>query len=80
MKYLYILIYFSFFVFNYLLSHAQPSIIWSYNLDDMSFANSAAADIDNDNKLEIVFGTYRNDGKIYALNAEDGSMLWQWYM
>ncbi|MDV7395309.1 FG-GAP-like repeat-containing protein, partial [Arthrospira platensis SPKY1] len=40
---------------------------------------AAAADLDGDGKLEIVFGCYRNDGGIYALNAEDGSLLWSYF-
>src|SRR5690606_19532743 len=38
---------------------------------------SCAGDIDGDGKLEVVFGCYRNDSSIYALNAEDGSLLWR---
>jgi outer membrane protein assembly factor BamB len=29
-------------------------------------------------KYEIVFGCYRNDSCVYALNAEDGSLLWKY--
>ena len=50
---------------------------WSFDLNDMSFGNSASADIDNDGYLEIVFSTYRNDSSVYAINAEDGSLLWK---
>ncbi len=60
-----------------LLSAQTPQISWWYDLDDSAFGNAAAADIDGDQKLEITFGCYRNDGMIYALNAEDGSLLWQ---
>lgn len=55
-----------------------PSILWSYDLKSVSFGNSCAADIDNDGKLEIVFSTYFNDETIYALNAEDGTLLWKY--
>ncbi len=66
------------FVLLYSLStQAQPSIKWSFNTKDASFGQSAAADIDGDGKLEIVFGCYRNDSMIYALNAENGSLLWK---
>lgn len=54
-----------------------PSIQWWYDVNDMSFGNSAVADIDKDGFLEIVFSTYRNDSSVYALNAEDGSLLWK---
>lgn len=56
---------------------AQPVFLWNYPLQDMSFGNSALADIDLDGKLEIVFSTYRNDSCVYALNAEDGSLCWK---
>lgn len=56
---------------------AQPSIMWSFNTKDASFGQSASADIDGDGKLEIVFGCYRNDSSVYALNAENGSLLWK---
>ncbi|MBS1629504.1 MAG: VCBS repeat-containing protein [Bacteroidetes bacterium] len=55
----------------------QPNIKWSFNTHDASFGQSAAADLDNDGKLEVVFGCYRNDSCVYALNAEDGSLLWK---
>lgn len=53
-----------------------PYIKWFFDTDDMAFGNAACADIDKDDTLEIVFGCYRNDSNIYALNAEDGSLLW----
>jgi hypothetical protein len=52
-----------------------PTISWSYDTYDSSFGQSAAADIDGDGNYEIVFGCYRNDSSIYALNADDGSLL-----
>lgn len=55
-----------------------PEVNWRYDVDDMAFGNTAAADIDSDGKLELVFGAYRNDGHVYALNAEDGSLLWKY--
>ncbi len=55
-----------------------PTIKWFYDVNDASFGQSAAADIDHDNKLELVFGCYRNDSCVYALNAEDGSLLWKY--
>lgn len=53
-----------------------PEIIWWHDLDAPSFGSAAVGDIDGDNKLEIVFGTYFNDERIYALNAESGDTLW----
>ena len=55
----------------------NPTISWWYNTNDFSAGQSASADIDNDGKKEIVFGCYRNDSSVYALNAEDGTLLWQ---
>ncbi|MCX6251106.1 MAG: FG-GAP-like repeat-containing protein [Bacteroidetes bacterium] len=56
-----------------------PHILWHYDLAAPSFGQAAMADIDNDGKLEIVFSTYMGDGTVYALNAEDGSLLWKYY-
>ena len=61
-----------------LIAKAQvPQIKWWYDVFDSSFGQSAAGDIDKDGKLEVVFGCYRNDSSVYALNAEDGSLLWR---
>lgn len=69
---------FSIFIFGNITSVAQqPKIKWWYNVKDNAFAQAAAADIDKDGKLEIVFGCYRNDSCVYALNAENGSLLWK---
>ncbi len=56
----------------------NDQILWWYQLDAPSFGSSAVGDIDEDGFLEIVFGTYFNDEHIYALNAEDGSLLWSY--
>lgn len=55
-----------------------PEIMWWYDLDAPSFGSAALGDIDGDDTLEVVFGTYFNDEKIHALNAEDGSLLWEY--
>ncbi len=60
-------------------SQAQtPKIIWAFDTRDMSAGQSAMDDIDNDGKYEIVFGCYRNDSMIYAINAENGSLHWKY--
>jgi len=56
----------------------SPTIKWWYDINDASFGQSAAGDIDSDGKMEVVFGCYRNDSSVYALNAEDGSLLWKY--
>ena len=55
----------------------EPKIKWTFDTRDACFGQPAAGDIDGDGKLEIVFGCYRNDGNIYALNGEDGSLHWK---
>jgi outer membrane protein assembly factor BamB len=55
-----------------------PQIKWWFDTHDASFGQSAAGDIDRDGKPEIVFGCYRNDSSVYALNGEDGSLLWKY--
>lgn len=74
------IIYLAFLIFSYgSTAHAQvPQIKWWYDVFDSSFGQSAAGDIDKDGKLEVVFGCYRNDSSIYALNAENGSLLWRY--
>ena len=56
-----------------------PEIKWWFDTKSFCAGMAAAADLDGDGKLEIVFGCYRNDGGIYALNAEDGSLLWSYF-
>lgn len=51
--------------------------IWTRDLDSASYGSGAVADIDGDGKPEIIFGTYFGDSHLYALNAEDGSILWK---
>ncbi|MBS1773745.1 MAG: VCBS repeat-containing protein [Bacteroidetes bacterium] len=66
-----------FFVFG-IDSYAQtPVVKWWYDIKDASFGQTAAADIDNDGKLELAFSTYRNDSFLHVLNAENGSLKWK---
>jgi outer membrane protein assembly factor BamB len=55
----------------------EEKILWWYDLTAPAFGSAAAADLDGDGKLELAFGTYFNDGNIYALNSEDGSLMWK---
>jgi len=54
-----------------------PKPLWTLDLKAPSFGSGALADIDGDGRLEVVFGTYFNDRHLYAVNAEDGSVLWK---
>ena len=56
----------------------RPHILWWYDTRDASYGQSSAGDIDGDGTLEVVFGCYRNDSSVYALNAESGSLLWKY--
>ncbi|MFH0866444.1 MAG: FG-GAP-like repeat-containing protein [Bacteroidota bacterium] len=67
-----------FVLLNVTLVAQQPHINWWFDTNDASFGQPAAGDIDNDGKLEVVFGCYRNDSCVYALNAEDGTLLWKY--
>jgi outer membrane protein assembly factor BamB len=59
--------------------HSQiPHVKWWYNTKDFSAGQATAGDIDNDGKLEVVFSCYRNDSTVYALNAENGTLLWKY--
>jgi len=63
----------------YLCEAQYPEILWWVDLNAPSLGSAAVGDIDGDLKPEIVFGTYFNDERIYALNAEDGSLHWSYY-
>lgn len=67
-----------FISFVFKVNAQTPSIKWWYDVNDASFGQSAAGDIDGDGFLEVVFGCYRNDSSIYALNANDGTLLWKY--
>jgi outer membrane protein assembly factor BamB len=64
-------------LFNFAFAYTEPSIKWKFDTYDACYGQPAAADIDNDGKFEIVFGCYRNDSCVYALNGENGSLLWK---
>ena len=53
-----------------------PTTTWTFGINSACFGGAACADLDNDGKKEIVFATYNNDGKVYCLNAENGSLKW----
>lgn len=63
---------------NLNLKAQTPHVKWWYNTNDFSAGQTSAKDFDGDGKYELVFGCYRNDSSIYALNAENGSLLWKY--
>ncbi len=66
------------FLFYFVCLEAQtPQILWWFDTDDSAFGQTAMGDITGDGNLNLVFGCYRNDSMIYALNAVDGSLLWK---
>jgi outer membrane protein assembly factor BamB len=54
------------------------NILWWFDTNDSSFGQTAFDDIDGDGKNELVFGCYRNDSCVYALNAENGTIHWKY--
>ncbi|MHA2143608.1 MAG: FG-GAP-like repeat-containing protein [Candidatus Thorarchaeota archaeon] len=60
--------------------HAQDEMelpsLWTFDLNSTSISGAAAGDIDGDGNIEVVFGTHLGDGHLYALNGENGSLLW----
>ncbi len=55
----------------------SPQILWWFDVDDSCFGQPAMADITGNGRLDIVFGCYRNDSMVYALNGLDGSLIWK---
>lgn len=60
-----------------LLVQEAPELLWKLETAAPSYGSGALGDIDGDGKMEIVFGAYFNDEHLYAVNAEDGSVLWK---
>ncbi len=73
-----LIIYFLILMLSLELSAKTPEIKWWFDTKDASAGQSSAADIDNDGKYEVIFGCYRNDSCVYALNGENGSLLWKY--
>ncbi len=73
-----LLIFLLLFLFDIVIAQV-PAVKWFFDTKSFSAGMAASADLDADGKLEIVFGCYRNDGGIYALNAEDGTLLWSFF-
>lgn len=56
---------------------SEIKVKWKKVLASPSFGGAAVADIDDDGRLEIAFGTYFGDNSVRVLNAEDGSEYWR---
>ena len=65
--------------FAFRVIEGYPDLLWDLELESNSFGGAAVGDIDGDGKPEIVFGTYFGDEHLYALNAEDGSVIWKFW-
>ncbi len=62
----------------YALNGEDGSLLWSYETNGMSEAFFSLGDIDNDDSLEVVFGS--GDNKVCALEGGDGSFKWAYTM
>ncbi|MBN2381542.1 PQQ-binding-like beta-propeller repeat protein [bacterium] len=61
----------------YALKGDTGATLWYSSLpQDYMYHGASFADIDEDGKHEIAIGCY--DGKVYVLNAEDGSQCWEY--
>ncbi len=57
---------------------ARPKVAWVQTISSPSFGAAAVADIDDDGRLEVAFGTYFGDNSVRVLNGEDGSEYWRY--
>ena len=61
----------------YALRGNDGSVLWFSDApEDWMYHGGSFADIDEDGRPEIAIGCY--DGDVYVLNAEDGSLLWEY--
>lgn len=51
-----------------------PSKKWEYTANDRVHSSPSVADIDNDGRAEVVFGS--DDFNVYALDGENGTIEW----
>jgi outer membrane protein assembly factor BamB len=52
------------------------SLLWTYTTGGNIFASAALGDIDGDDSVEVVVGSW--DGNLYVLNGLDGSFSWSY--
>ena len=69
--------------YAYALNGEDGSLLWRFRAGQQVLSSAALADVDDDGRLEVIFGAeepgriYSRTGYIYALNGEDGSILWK---
>ena len=59
----------------YALRGYDGAVLWTFPAWDDMYAGASCGDIDHDGATEIVIGDY--SGRVYALNAADGSLKWE---
>ena len=66
--------------YAYALNGEDGSLLWRFNAGQQVLSSAALADVDDDGRLEVIFGVIGSSqkyGYIYTLNGEDGSILWK---
>jgi outer membrane protein assembly factor BamB len=68
----------TFYGYVFCLNGEDGSIAWQINLGTDSYIQSEPniLDLNNDGQLDIVVAQYDGDCRIYALNGDNGSILW----
>jgi outer membrane protein assembly factor BamB len=52
-------------------------VLWTVETQAPSYGSAAAADLDGDGHVEVVFGTYFNDEHAYCLDGRSGKLRWK---
>ncbi|MEX2689192.1 MAG: FG-GAP-like repeat-containing protein [Candidatus Njordarchaeum guaymaensis] len=66
--------------YAYALNGEDGSLLWRFRAGQQVLSSAALADVDDDGRLEVIFGVIGSSqkyGYIYTLNGEDGSILWK---
>ena len=58
-------------------SELPEGVLWQFDLKSDLKGSGAIADIDNDGKLEVVFGTYFGEKHLFCVSAPTGELLWK---